>query len=342
MNGDLVLVTGGAGYIGSVLVPKLVNRGYKVRVLDRFFWGPGILADLPDVDLVTSDVRDIGPEDLDGVSAVIHLAGLSNDPSAEFNPQANWEMNALATERLASACLQREVPRLIFGSSCSVYDGLGSEEILDETSNVKPSAPYAGSKYYGERALLAAAEHGLEPVILRQATVCGFSPRMRYDLVLNTFVKDALTKGKLFLHDGGWQWRPLVDVEDLTDVHIACLEAPSELVGGQTFNVIQGNFRVRELAVLVAGSVQLSAHSVQLVEVPAPRVTRDYRCSGTRLKDRLGIRCERTPFITISDLLSHIGEVDGQNFEHPRFHNIRWMELLTEVHPYLKPFSSVF
>jgi len=342
MSKGLVLVTGGAGYIGSVLLPKLVERGYNVRVLDRFFWGPGILANLPQMELITRDVRDVTCEDLEGVTAVIHLAGLSNDPTAEFNPEANWEMNTLATARLAEACLQRGVLRLVFGSSCSVYDGLGSEEVLDESVAVKPRGPYAQSKYCAEQRLLEAAERGLEPVILRQATVCGFSPRMRFDLVLNTFVKDALMKGRLFLHGGGWQWRPLVDVNDLAEAHIRCIEAPSELVAGQVFNVVQANHRVRELAMMVAGSVQLSGRPVDLVEVEAPRPTRDYRCSGRRMEERIGFRCERTPSVTIADMLANVGELDGGNFEHPRYHNIRWMELLTEVHEYLKPYPSVF
>ena len=342
MSEGLILVTGGAGYVGQVLVPKLVNRGYRVRVLDRFFWGPGNLEGMPEVELVGRDVRDLTCEDLQGVSAVVHLAGLSNDPTAEFNPQANWEMNARATAQLAEACLKTGVSRLVFGSSCAVYDGLGSETLLDETACVRPCAPYPKSKYHAERKLLEASERGLEAVILRQATVSGYSPRMRFDLVLNTFVKDALVKGRLFLHDGGWQWRPLVDVEDLCEAQIRCIEAPGEVVAGQIFNVVQENYRIRELAMLVAGSVQLSVRPVELVEVPAPSPTRDYRCSGARLTDRLGFTCERTPFVSIADILANLGEVDGQDFEHPRYYNIRWMELLSEVHEYLKPFPSVF
>ena len=342
MSEGLILVTGGAGYVGSVLVPKLVNRGYRVRVLDRFFWGHGNLEGMPEVELVGRDVRDLTCEDLQGVSAVVHLAGLSNDPTAEFNPQANWEMNARATAQLAEACLKTGVSRLVFSSSCSVYDGLGSETLLDETACVRPCAPYPKSKHHAERKLLEAAERGLEAVILRQATVMGYSPRMRFDLVLNTFVKDALLKGRLFLHDGGWMWRPLVDVEDLCEAQIRCIEAPGEVVAGQIFNVVQENFRIRELAMLVAGSVQLSVRPVELVEVPAPRPTRDYRCSSARLNDRLGFTCERTPFASIADILSNLGEVNGQDFEHPRYYNIRWMELLSEVHEYLKPFPSVF
>ena len=170
-------------------------------------------------------------------------------------------MNAIATEALARNCIEREVERLVFASSCSLYDGL-PPGMHDETAAIEPRGAYATSKRYGEEALQALVGDGLCPVILRNGTVYGYSPRMRFDLVVNTFVKDALLRGALSLHGGGWMWRPLVDVQDVSDAMIAALEAPAELVRGEVFNVLHSNYQIRELAMLVAGSVQLLGRSV--------------------------------------------------------------------------------
>src|SRR5437763_6269452 len=216
-RGLTVLVTGGAGYIGCVLAQRLLERGYRVRVLDRLYFGEEPLAGLRDqVELVAADVRELPASALDGVDAVIHLAGLSNDPTAEYDPEANWQMNAVATAALGRACVDRGVERLVFASSCSLYDGL-PPGMHDETAPIQPRGAYATSKRYGEQALLALVDDGLCPVVLRNGTVYGHSPRMRFDLVVNTFVKDALLRGELLLHGGGWMWRPLVDVCDVSD-----------------------------------------------------------------------------------------------------------------------------
>src|SRR5919198_4387605 len=212
--GQTILVAGGAGYIGSVLIPRLLVRGYKVRLLDRLYFGDEALAGFRErIELVVADVRDIPDEALDGIDGVINLSGLSNDPTAEFDPEANWQMNAIATETLGRMCVERGIERFVFASSCSLYDGL-PPGMHDETAPIQPRAAYATSKRYGEEALLRLVGEGLTPVLLRNGTVYGWSPRMRYDLVVNTFVKDALVNEQLQLHGGGWMWRPLVGLED--------------------------------------------------------------------------------------------------------------------------------
>ena len=329
--GQTVLVTGGAGYIGSVLTKRLLQRGYQVRVLDRLYWGRGPLADvIDDIELVEADVREIPATALDGVDGVIHLAGLSNDPTAEYDPEANWQMNAVATETLGRACVDRDVERLVFASSCSLYDGLPAG-MHDETAPVEPRGAYATSKHYGERALLDLVGDGLCPVILRNGTVYGHSPRMRFDLVVNTFVKDALLQNELSLHGGGWMWRPLVDVSDVSDAMIAALEAPAELARGEVFNVLHSNYQIRELAMLVAGSVQLLGRSVELTETPAPRLTRDYECSNSKLAQRLGFLPSRSVVEAISGILNAVDVRDRTMLTDPRYYNIRWLELLNEV-----------
>jgi len=338
--GQLVLVTGGAGYIGSVLTRRLLDRSYRVRVLDRLYWGRGPIAPILDrVEVVEADVREIPATALDGVDAVIHLAGLSNDPTAEYDPAANWQMNAVATETLGRDCLDRDVERLVFASSCSLYDGL-PPGMHDETAPIRPRGAYATSKRYGEEALLSLAGDGLCPVILRNGTVYGHSPRMRFDLVVNTFVKDALLRGRLSLHGGGWMWRPLVDVRDVSDAMIAAMEAPAELVRGEIFNVLHSNYQIRELAMLVAGSVQLLGRAVTLEEQPAPRLTRDYECSNTKLASRLGFQPSRSVVEAIAGILAAIDVEDRTMLTDPRFYNIRWLELLSELTPQITQFRA--
>jgi nucleoside-diphosphate-sugar epimerase len=338
--GQLILVTGGAGYIGSILVRRLLARGYRVRVLDRLYWGTAPLAATADrIHLIEADVRDMPASALDGVEAVIHLAGLSNDPTAEYDPDANWQMNAIATETLARACLDRDVERIVFASSCSLYDGL-PPGMHDETAPIRPRGAYATSKRYGEEALQALVPDGLCPVILRNGTVYGFSPRMRFDLVVNTFVKDALLRGELSLHGGGWMWRPLVDVSDVSDAMIAALEAPAELVRGEIFNVLHSNYQIRELAMLVAGSVQLLGRPVALREAPAPRLTRDYECSNAKLAGRLGFQPTRSVVEAITGILNEIDIEDRAMLGDPRFYNIRWLELLNELTPQIEHFKA--
>jgi nucleoside-diphosphate-sugar epimerase len=203
-----VLVVGGAGYVGCVLVPELLERGYAVKVFDRLYYGDQGLKGFQDrIELEVGDMRTLSPLTLKDVDVVINLGGLSNDPTAEYNPRANYEMNTSATIRLAQLCKEAGIKRYIFASSCSIYDvGEGNEErdvLLDETTPVDPKAAYSRSKYEAERMLLSLADDDFCPVILRKGTIYGFSPRMRYDLVVNTFVKDALDKGYMTVFYGG-------------------------------------------------------------------------------------------------------------------------------------------
>jgi nucleoside-diphosphate-sugar epimerase len=340
-RGRRVLVTGGAGYIGCVLVPRLLERGYQVRVLDRLYWGDAPLAGFRErIELVEADVRDLPSDALDGVDGVIHLAGLSNDPTAEYDPEANWQMNAVATEAMGRACVERGVERFVLATSCSLYDGL-PPGMHDEATPVEPRGAYATSKRYAEEALLSLAGDGLVPVLLRNGTVYGWSPRMRFDLVVNTFVKDALLEERLLLHGGGWMWRPLVDVRDVSDALIHAMESPAELVRGEIFNVVHSNYQIRELAMLVAGSVQLLGRSVRLEEVPAPGLTRDYECSNEKLSRVLGFIPRHSVVEAVADLLSTVDLEDRTTLTDPRHYNIRWLELLNEVKPRIERFGSL-
>jgi nucleoside-diphosphate-sugar epimerase len=336
-----ILVAGGAGYIGCVLVPRLLERGYRVKLLDRLYFGEDALAGFREqVELIVADVRNIPDKAFEGVDGVINLSGLSNDPTAEFDPNANWEMNAIATETLGQACVERGIERYVFASSCSLYDGL-PPGMHGEDAAIEPRAAYATSKRYGEEKLLELADQGLCPVILRNGTVYGWSPRMRFDLVVNTFVKDALLKGELNLHGGGWMWRPLVDVQDCADAMIAAYEAPAEKARGEIFNVVHSNYQIRELAMIVAGSVQLSGRDVALAETPAPRLTRDYECANAKLSTTLGLVPRRSVLESVTEMLERLGDQDPASLTDPRCYNIRWLELLCDVKPALEAFPAV-
>ena len=339
--GQRILVAGGAGYVGSILVPKLLDRGYHVRVLDRLYFGSEPLAAVRDrLELVVADVREVPDSTFDGIDGVINLAGLSNDPTADFNPEANWQMNAIATEALGRECVHRGIERFVFASSCSLYDGL-APGMHTETAAIKPRAAYATSKRYGEQRLIELADAGLCPVILRNGTVYGWSPRMRFDLVVNTFVKDALLGGGLRLHGGGWMWRPLVDIQDCADAMIACYEAPDEKVRGEIFNVVHSNYQIRELAMIVAGSVQLAGRQVRLEEVPSPKLTRNYECANAKLSTTLGFIPRRSVLDAVTDMLTRIDPDNREQLTDPRGYNIRWLKLLHSIKPTVDSFESV-
>ena len=341
-----VLVTGGGGYIGLELCRLLLERGDTVRVVDRFFFGEGPLRTLADasggrLSFRVGDVREIDDAWLDGIDGVSHLAGLSNDPTAEYNPEANWQMNAVATERLAEACRRRGVARFVFGSSAAVYDGIGPG-MFDELTAVSPRGAYSISKKFAEDALLRLAGDDFAPTILRQGTVYGWSPRMRFDLVVNTFVKDAVTAGKLYLHGGGWQWRPLVDVTDVARAHAEVLAAPLASVGSEIFNVMQENYQVRQLAMLVAGSLSLHGRRVTLEEAPLPRLVRDYRMSNLKLTQRLGFTPAVTVLESIDTMLQKLPLDDPGWLANTRWYNIAWMGILEEVHAGQRPFATIY
>src|SRR5579872_231669 len=337
-----ILVTGGAGYIGAVLCDRFLEAGHEVRVLDRLYWGRKPLEALAGrLEIVQADVRAVDPDLLDGIEGVVHLAGLSNDPTAEYNPEANWEMNTTATAALAAACRKRGIRRFTFGSSASIYDGLG-DGLFDETTKVAPRGAYSESKFAAEQALLEAADGSFAPTILRQGTVYGHSPRLRLDLVVNTFIKDALLRGKLFLHGGGWMWRPLVDVGDVALAHLRCIEAPAGSLGGEIFNVVHENFQIRQLAMLVAGSLSLRGRPVTLEDAPLPALNRNYRCTNRKLQDRTGFVPRVTVLESIEGILRHIPVENPTELAHPRYYNIAWMTLLEEVQRSQAGFDSIW
>ena len=345
-----VLVTGGGGYIGAVLCKQLIGAGHRPVVLDRFFWGKAPLNGL-DVEMLAGDIRHLKMEWFKGIDAVCHLGGLSNDPTAEYNTEANWQMNTVATEQLVAMCKKAGIGRFTFASSASVYDTESSAHdvsrspiMCDENTQLSPRGAYSLSKHEAEKIILSAVDKDFSPVIFRQGTVYGYSPRMRFDLVVNTFIKDAVLFHRLFLHGGGWMWRPLVDVVDVARVHVMALEVPTDVIKGQVFNVLEENYQVRQLAMLVAGSLSLLTPpiQVQLVEAPLPKIVRNYRMSNAKLSRALNFTPSRTVLESIQDMLQRLPLEKIDEFGDPKYYNIRWMSLLETIHTDQRDYTSIY
>lgn len=345
-DGERILLTGGGGYIGVVLAEELLRRGYTVRILDTLYWGRQPLAGLcGSVEIVQTDLRQVDARVLADVSAVIHQGGLSNDPMADFNPPANFAINTEATVRLARLCKEAGVARFTFASSASVYDrGLaGDTTVQDEASPVDPQAAYSLSKYRAEQALLDLAADTFEPVIMRQGTVYGFSPRMRYDLVVNTMVKSALQTGTITVLGGGEQWRPLIEVRDVARAHIAAIEAPREAVARQVFNLVHDNYQMVQLAQRVRAALRQELGLEPTVVVDrAPRPDRSYRISGEKVRRTLGWTPQISVEESIATMVRQIRAPQYANYDHPRFYNIEWMKLLDGVAALVATLGRVF
>ncbi|MGO9327933.1 MAG: NAD-dependent epimerase/dehydratase family protein [Steroidobacteraceae bacterium] len=314
-----VVVVGGAGYIGCVLVPRLLNRGYDVRVYDRLWFGNNLPKH---VDLKQCDVMDIREEDLKGFDAVVFLAGLSNDPMAEYSPRQNFVHNAAGPSYLAYVAKRAGVRRFIHGGSCSVY-GYTVNQLYDEESPAISNYPYGISKLQGEFGCLRIADDAFSVIALRKGTVCGYSPRMRLDLVINTMFKTAL-KDSVIVVDNPSIWRPILSIKDAVDAYVRSLEAAPEISG--IFNVASGNYTVGEMGDYVAEGVKEFMKTDVKLQVKNVQDFRNYKVSWEKARNTLGFHPRFTARDVVKDLVENVDKF--RDFDNPAYYNIQIFKTL--------------
>jgi nucleoside-diphosphate-sugar epimerase len=320
-----VLVVGGAGYIGSVLVRKLLERGWRVRVLDRLLYGEESLSELygrEGFELLEGDFRNVEAvvRAVQGMGSIIHLGAVVGDPACALNGDFTFEVNLAATRMIAEAGKGYGIRRFLFASSCSVYGA--RDETLDERSSLAPLSLYASTKIESERLLLSLVSASFSPVLLRFATVCGLSPRPRFDLVVNLLAAQAAREGKITIY-GGQQWRPFVHVEDVALALIRGLEAPLELVSGEIFNVgsEKGNLRLIELGELIGKVVP----GVEVSVRESAEDPRNYRVSFEKMEHVLGFAASKSVEDAVQEIVQAVSSGQITDYRRPQYSNVQWL-----------------
>jgi nucleoside-diphosphate-sugar epimerase len=326
MHFNRVLVTGGAGYVGSNLVPKLLAAGYETTVLDLYMYGEDIFAahrDNPKLREVKGDLRRMVDvrRALEGVEAVIHLACISNDPSFDLNPELGKSINFDCFRPLVKAAKDVGVKRFIYASSSSVY-GIKDEPDVTEDMPLKPLTDYSKYKALCEDVLDEEQEPGFTTVTLRPATICGYAPRLRLDLTVNILTNLAVNNGRITVF-GGEQLRPNLHVEDMTDLYLQLLEAPAEQIDRKVWNAGYDNLKVRVIAEMVRKKV---GPQVEILVTPT-NDHRSYHVSSKKIRRELGFRPRRTVEDAIVDL--NVAFVAGKvpnAMTDDRYYNIKRMQ----------------
>jgi nucleoside-diphosphate-sugar epimerase len=309
-----VLIAGGAGYLGSVLIPKLIERGYKVDVVDLFWFGNHLPRQ---TGILNKDIFQLTAEDLDTYDQVIFLAGLSNDPMAEYSPSKNFIFNASAPAYLAYIAKIAKVKRYIYASSCSVY-GYTENELFDETRPVSSHYPYGISKLQGEQAVTQMIDDDFSVISLRKGTISGYSPRMRLDLIVNTMFKSAM-KDRVITVNNPSIWRPILSIDDAATAYIRAVEANSHISG--IFNIASGNYTVGEVADLVKSAIQ-ERMSIQVnLEIKHIQDFRNYKVTTEKAANVLSFHAASDVKSIVFNLIDNFDRF--RDLDNPLYSNIQ-------------------
>lgn len=318
-----IFITGGAGYVGAVLVPKLLRRGYAVTVLDLMIYGTDVLPDHPKLTKVTGDIRDqaILRQTIPGHDAVIHLACISNDPSFDLNPELGKSINLDAFEPLVQISREAGVKRFIYASSSSVY-GIKDEPNVTEDMTLEPLTDYSKFKAMCEEILAQYQSDDFTTITIRPSTVCGYSPRQRLDLVVNILTNLAINKGEITVF-GGEQKRPNIHIEDMTDLYCTLLELPDEKIAGKIYNAGYENHPVAELAEIVKNVV---GPQVKVITSPTDDL-RSYHVSSQKIKEEIGFEARHTIDDAVKDLkIAFDNGMLPNALSDPKYFNVKLMQ----------------
>lgn len=311
MNSKTILVTGATGYKGTVLVPKLLAKGYKVIALDTQWFG-NFLAPHENLTTIKGDVRNTDEIELDGIDSIIHLASIANDPCGDLNPKLTWEVSALATMQLADKAKKSGIKQFIYASSGSVY-GVKDEEQVTEDLSLEPISEYNKTKMVAERVLLSYADD-MAVQIVRPATVCGLSDRMRLDVSVNMLTMQALTNGKITVF-GGAQVRPNIHIDDITDLYIYMLENPDKTSG--VYNAGFENISILDIAKMVQAKINCE------IEITPSNDPRCYRINSDKLL-ATGFKPSKNVEAAIEEIIA--AHEAGKLKNEDRFYNLKWMQ----------------
>jgi nucleoside-diphosphate-sugar epimerase len=308
-----IMVAGGAGYIGSALIPKLLERGYEVEVVDLLWFGCHLSKG---VKVIKKNILDLDKEDLANIDQVIFLAGLSNDPMAEFSPSLNFIYNASAAAYLAYLSKSAKVKRYIYAGSCSSY-GYTVNELYDEESPAVSDYPYGISKLQGEQAAMQLCDENFSVICFRQGTISGYSPRMRLDLVVNTMVKSAISQREVVVNNPSI-WRPILSIEDAVSAYIRATEASAEI--SSVFNIASGNYTVGEIADVVKEIVESQLNLKVRLKIKYLKDFRNYKVSFEKAMNVLSFKPRHNLESIVLNLVENLTKFE--DFSNPQYYNI--------------------
>lgn len=314
------MLAGGAGYIGSMLTPALLEHGYTVEVIDLCWFGCNLP---PEVKVTRKNLFDCRENDFEGFDQIIFLAGLSNDPMAEYSPSNNFIYNAALPSYLAYIAKRVGVKRYIYASSCSVY-GYTINQLYDEESPATCGYPYGISKLQGERGVTQLADNKFSVISLRQGTVCGHSPRMRFDLIVNTMFKTAITEGRIVVNNPAI-WRPIYDLRDAVNAYLRSIQSDYTVNG--VFNVTSGNYTVGQVADLVKREIEKLTGKRIIIELKNIEDFRNYKVTWEKAKTELGFQPKMDIPDIVADLYDHLQQYG--DFSDDRYYNIKTFKTIS-------------